>query len=78
MKVAISLPDALFTAAEELAEQLHVSRSQLYAQALSEYLGQRHEAAITQKLNAVYGQDAEGIEAAVMKAQVRVLGRETW
>lgn len=78
MKVAISLPDPLFTAAEELAEQLHVSRSQLYAQALSEYLSQRHEAAITQKLNAVYGLDAEGVEAAVMKAQVQVLGRETW
>ncbi|CAK0776682.1 conserved hypothetical protein [Gammaproteobacteria bacterium] len=78
MKVAISLPDPLFTAAEELADQLHVSRSQLYAQALSEYLNQRHKVAITQKLNAIYGQEAEGVEAAVMKAQFQMLGRETW
>ena len=78
MKVAISLPDPLFTAAEELADQLHVSRSQLYAQALSEYLGQRQEVAITQKLNAIYGQGAEGVEAAATKAQLQVLGRETW
>jgi metal-responsive CopG/Arc/MetJ family transcriptional regulator len=78
MKIAISLPDPLFNAAEELAEQLHVSRSQLYAQALSEYLGQRHEAAVTQKLNAVYGQGAEGVESAAMNAQLQVLGREAW
>lgn len=78
MKIAISLPDPLFNAAEELAGQLHVSRSQLYAQALSEYLSQRHEAAVTQKLNAVYGQGAEGVEAAAMNAQLQVLGREAW
>jgi metal-responsive CopG/Arc/MetJ family transcriptional regulator len=78
MKVAISLPDPLFIAAEELAGHLHVSRSQLYSQALSEYLEQRHEAAITQKLNAVYGQGAEKVERAVMNAQLQVLGNETW
>lgn len=78
MKIAISLPDPIFNAAEELAGQLRVSRSQLYAQALSEYLSQRHEAAVTQKLNAVYGQGAEGVEAAAMNAQLQVLGREAW
>jgi metal-responsive CopG/Arc/MetJ family transcriptional regulator len=78
MKIAISLPDPLFVAAEELAGQLHVSRSQLYAQAISEYLSQRHEAAVTQKLNAVYGQGAEGVEPAAMNAQLQVLGREAW
>lgn len=78
MKVAISLPDALFSAAEELADQLHVSRSQLYTQALAEYLGQRHSAAITQKLNAVYGSGAEGVEAAIMKAQLQVLDHKAW
>lgn len=78
MKIAISLPDPLFDAAEELAGQLHISRSQLYAQALAEYLSQRQEAAITRQLNAVYGQSAEGVEAAAMNAQLQALGRETW
>lgn len=38
MKIAISLPDPLFDAAEQLAEELRIPRSQLYAQALSAYL----------------------------------------
>jgi predicted transcriptional regulator len=78
MKVAISLPDPLFSAAEHLAEQLRVSRSQLYAQALSEYLDKRHEALITQRLNAVYGGAEEGVEVAINRAQLEVLGDETW
>lgn len=78
MKVAISLPDPLFSAAEHMAEQLHVSRSQLYAQALSEYLDRRQEAVITQRLNAVYGEASEGVEPAIQKAQSKVLDNEAW
>ena len=78
MKVAISLPDPLFSAAEHMAEQLHVSRSQLYAQALSEYLDKRQEAVITQRLNAVYGGVAEGLDPAIKKAQLKVLDNEAW
>ena len=78
MKVAISLPDPLFSAAEHMAEQLHVSRSQLYAQALSEYLDKRQEAVITQRLNAVYGEAPEGVDPAIKKAQLKVLGNEAW
>ena len=78
MKVAISLPDPLFAAAEQMAEQLHVSRSQLYAQALAEYMDKRHEAAITERLNAVYGAAEEGLDAVLNKAQLGVLGDEAW
>ena len=38
MKTAISLPDDLFDSADELAQQLGVSRSELYARAVAEYL----------------------------------------
>lgn len=78
MKVAISLPDPLFSAAEHMAEQLHISRSQLYARALSEYLDKRQEAVITQRLNAVYGEITKGIDPAIKKAQSRVLDDEAW
>jgi len=37
MKVAITLPDPVFEAAEHLAQELHIPRSQLYAEALSAY-----------------------------------------
>ena len=38
MKVAISLPDPVFDAAEKLASRMQVSRSQLYAQAIAEFV----------------------------------------
>lgn len=41
MKVAISVPDAIFDAAEQLAKQRDVPRSQLFSEALNEYIA-RH------------------------------------
>ena len=42
MKTAISLPDSLFEEAERLAARRGVSRSQLYREALIDYV-QRHD-----------------------------------
>lgn len=42
MKTAISLPDSLFEDAERLATRRGLSRSQLYQEALIEYV-QRHD-----------------------------------
>ena len=47
MKVAISLPDPVFRAAETLARRLRKSRSQLYAEAIAEYVGARGARALT-------------------------------
>jgi len=38
MKTAVSLPDELFRLAETAARRLRVSRSQLYAMAIAEFL----------------------------------------
>jgi metal-responsive CopG/Arc/MetJ family transcriptional regulator len=78
MKVAISLPDPVFNAAEQLAEQLHVSRSQLYAQAIVQYLQRVGAPAVTAKLNAVYGRESSTIDPAFGHAQSSVLDDEAW
>jgi metal-responsive CopG/Arc/MetJ family transcriptional regulator len=78
MKVAISLPDPVFNAAELLAQELCVSRSQLYAQALSAYLESRSAAAVTAKLNEIYGSESAGVEPALMAAQFQALSDEAW
>lgn len=78
MKVAISLPDPVFDAAELLAQELSMSRSQLYAQALAEFLQARSASAVTAKLNEVYGKEASVVEPGLMNAQLQVLSRETW
>ena len=78
MKVAISLPDPLFSAAEQLAQKLHVSRSKLYAQALEEYLDKRHDPAVTERLNAVYSALSSSIDPALVTAQLGAIGHEAW
>ena len=79
MKTAISLPDDLFEAADELAERLGVSRSQLYARALSEYVAQRGESDVTERLNAVYGQAEARLDHVLEELQFHSLGAtEEW
>jgi predicted transcriptional regulator len=54
MKTAISLPDKLFVRAEALAADLGISRSQLYARTLEDYLSRRTADQITARLDQVY------------------------
>ena len=78
MKVAISLPDPVFSAAEKLAHRLRVSRSQLYAQAIEEYLGKCQDSLVTERLNAVYAAGQEPIDPAMAAAQLGAIGHEAW
>ena len=78
MKVAISLPDPVFRAAEILAASLRKSRSQLYAEALASYVGAHSAHNVTQRLNEVYAKEPSKLDPAWLKAQTRSLKRETW
>jgi metal-responsive CopG/Arc/MetJ family transcriptional regulator len=78
MKVAISLPDPLFRAAERLARKLRKSRSQLYAEAIAEYVGALGAESVTARLNAVYGKESSEVEPALKYAQLERLSREAW
>ncbi len=57
MKTAISLPDNLFQAAEDLARRLGLSRSQLYQRAVEHYLKTQGHDFIREALDEVYGQE---------------------
>lgn len=78
MKVAISLPDPVFRAAETLARKLRKSRSQLYAEAIAEYVGARGVKALTARLNSVYDKESSDMDAALKYAQLERLSREAW
>ena len=56
MKTAISLPDAVFRAAERQAKRTRKSRSQLYAEALAEYLSRHAPEEVTEAMNQVVDQ----------------------
>jgi metal-responsive CopG/Arc/MetJ family transcriptional regulator len=78
MKVAISLPDPVFRSAETLAKRLKKSRSELYAEAIAEYVGARGAKAVTEKLNSVYGSESSELDPTIRYAQLESLSREAW
>ena len=78
MKVAISLPDAVFKAAEQLARRQGKPRSRLYAEAIADYVGTYSASGVTEKLNAVYGAESSSVDAALQRAQFKSLSHETW
>jgi len=79
MKTAISLPDPLFKSADALARRLGVSRSELFANAVAEFIAQHDRARLTERLNAVYadsGDEPPDLGLAVLQA--RSLPRDQW
>lgn len=78
MKTAISLPDAVFQAAEQLARRARKSRSQLYAEALAEYLARHAPDEVTAAMNQVVDELAPEPDAFVVVAARRVMERSEW
>lgn len=54
MKTAVSIPDDTFLAAEKLAKQLGLKRSQLYDKALKTLIREQEDRAITEAINKFY------------------------
>jgi metal-responsive CopG/Arc/MetJ family transcriptional regulator len=52
MKTAISLPDDLFMLADQFAKNLGISRSELYATAIRQFIIARQRDDLTEKINA--------------------------
>lgn len=78
MKTAISIPDPVFRSAESLARRLGVSRSQLYANAVAEFVARHRQGKVTEKLDAVYGETTAGVDPAALTLQLKSLPREEW
>jgi metal-responsive CopG/Arc/MetJ family transcriptional regulator len=78
MKTAISLPDDLFESADALAKRLGVSRSELYATAVAEFLAKHQDVKVTERLDAVYGHEPSRLEPPLRRAQRRSLRSIEW
>lgn len=65
MKVAVSIPDAVFADAERLAKQLNASRSELYARALGAFVDR-------------YATDDAASDAFMRSAARRVFDQVEW
>jgi hypothetical protein len=79
MKTAISLPDRVYKEAERYARRTGKSRSQLYAEALSEYLARHAPDEVTEGMNGVVDQLGDaGADPFVARAGRRVLTSVEW
>jgi metal-responsive CopG/Arc/MetJ family transcriptional regulator len=78
MKTAISLPDSVFVEAEALAQQLGLSRSELYSTALQAYLSKYNREQILSKLNNVYSKESSDLDPTIATMQFMSLSREEW
>jgi predicted transcriptional regulator len=80
VKTAISVPDPVFEAAERLARRLGKSRSQLYSEALAQYVEQHTGADVSERLNEVLNAepDADEVDPVLDALQLEVLRRERW
>lgn len=78
MKTAVSIPDDLFQRADEVAADLGKSRSQLYQEALAEYLQRREPRSVTASYDAVIADVGREIDPWLAEAGRQALERNEW
>ncbi len=78
MKTAISLPNDVFEKAEWLAKRAKKSRSQLYCEALREYVARHSPDEVTESLNRLIEENGQPEESFVTLASTRALTGVEW
>lgn len=78
MKTAVAVPDAIFRAAERHAHRAKKSRSQLYAEALAEYLARHAPDEVTEAMNRVADEFETRTDAFVTAAAHQTFERTEW
>lgn len=80
MKTAISIPDAIFEEAERLARRRGWSRSELYANAVADYIKGERFLGVRERLDAVYGPNTDDskLDPLLARAQAHSIDDEKW
>lgn len=78
MKTAISLPDEVFEEAEKLAGRLGKSRSQLYAEAIEDYVARHDVETVTERMDRALDALDERPDAALQAAARETLRDVEW
>jgi metal-responsive CopG/Arc/MetJ family transcriptional regulator len=77
MKAAVSIPDPVFKAADELAQRLGVSRSRLYSVALQRFVQDHEEEAITARVNEIYAKnESSALDPVLQSIQARSIKKD--
>ena len=78
MKTAVSIPDKLFSVADQYAKKHCFSRSRLYAKALATFLEQHPADYITDQLNKVYPGDSSELDQGLVNMEMNAIEKEEW
>ena len=78
MKTAVSIRDKVFQEAEKYAKKAKISRSQLYSDAVEEYLKKHNEDDLIARINAVCEEVDTSLDPHWKKLQSRVLPKDKW
>lgn len=78
MKTAISMPDDVFHRAERLARRTKKSRSQLYSDAVREYVARHAPEEVTEAMDRVCAELDDGQDPFVSLAGQRTLQKIEW
>jgi metal-responsive CopG/Arc/MetJ family transcriptional regulator len=78
MKTAVSIPDDIFKKAERLARRMKKSRSQLFSNALSDYVARHAPDHVTEAMNQVCDDIGSEQDSFTSTASTRILKRTEW
>jgi metal-responsive CopG/Arc/MetJ family transcriptional regulator len=78
MKTAISIPDRIFRDAERLSRRLKKSRSQVYTEAVTEYIARHDPEAVTEAMNRICEAMVDYPDPAIAAAAKRALEDVEW
>jgi metal-responsive CopG/Arc/MetJ family transcriptional regulator len=78
MKTAVSIPDDVFKEAERLAQRTRKSRSQLFSDALREYVARHSPEELTDAMDRVCAEVGTRQDQFVSAAAHRILTRSEW
>jgi antitoxin MazE6 len=76
VKFTVSLPESLFHRAETVAHELQISRSQLVAQAVDEFVKRCERRALIEAINRAYEEDPPTTEEKELLLDIREQQRE--
>jgi len=82
VKTAISLEENLFNQINQLASDMHVSRSKLVTLAIKDYLKKQENRKLLAQLNAAYNDspndEEKSISQAMRSKQRKIVEQESW
>ena len=78
MKTEISIPNPIFEAAQQLAQQLNMSLGEQYTAAIAAYVAEYQNEDVTEKLNELYETEPSSLEPELVTLQLASIGGDDW